>query len=301
MTRLRELRIAKDPRFTRLPAMRAGSTYADDDFVERVTVHRIYIVATCDKDLKRRLRKIPGVPLISIKERRYQVERMPEAQHCFTTLAHLSSAEHADAATGETFHRSPNGSPSARYASTYAPYALNQCDGMVRPTRYWLVVHSGTARFMRETSDGSVIAVWTDDLTAQGYRGGQVGLFTYANQMSIYNVRVWNLDDDSSRGECSGHGSCDLDRGLCACAAGFAGPRCSVCEAGYYVGVSAKSGGSTCVACPDAGGSGIPYVKSYLNGNGLNLASFSTLVVKVSRSRHHRVTPRASSRRQATP
>ena len=74
------LRIAKDPRFTRLPAMRPGSTYADDDFVERVTVHRIYIVATCDKDLKRRLRKIPGVPLISIKERKYQVERMPEGQ-----------------------------------------------------------------------------------------------------------------------------------------------------------------------------------------------------------------------------
>ena len=151
---------------------------------------------------------------------------MPESQHCFTTLAHLSSADHADADTGSTFHRSPNQSPSARYASTYAPYALNQCDGMVRPTRYWLIVHSGTARFMRETSDGSVIAVWTDDLTLQGYRGGQVGLFTYANQMSIYNVRVWNLDDDSSRGECSGHGSCDLDRGLCACAAGYEGLGC---------------------------------------------------------------------------
>ena len=74
------LRLAKDPRFTRLPAMRAGNTYADDDLVERVTTHRIYVVATCDKDLKRRIRKIPGVPLISIKERRYQVERMPEGQ-----------------------------------------------------------------------------------------------------------------------------------------------------------------------------------------------------------------------------
>ena len=74
------LRIAKDPRFTRLPAMKPGATYADDDLVERVTAHRIYIVATCDRELKRRLRKIPGVPLISIKERRYQVERMPESQ-----------------------------------------------------------------------------------------------------------------------------------------------------------------------------------------------------------------------------
>ena len=74
------LRIAKDPRFTRLPAMKDGATYADDDLVERVTAHRIYIVATCDKELKRRLRKIPGVPLISIKERKYQVERS-ECRH----------------------------------------------------------------------------------------------------------------------------------------------------------------------------------------------------------------------------
>jgi len=74
------LRIAKDPRFTRLPAMQPGATYADDDLVERVTAHRIYIVATCDRELKRRIRKIPGVPLISIKERKYQVERMPEGQ-----------------------------------------------------------------------------------------------------------------------------------------------------------------------------------------------------------------------------
>ena len=74
------LRLAKDPGFERLPAMRLGNEYADDDLVERVTAHRIYIVATCHKDLKRRLRKIPGVPIISIKERKYQVERMPEGQ-----------------------------------------------------------------------------------------------------------------------------------------------------------------------------------------------------------------------------
>lgn len=74
------LRLAKDPRFERLPSMRPGNTYADDDLVERVMAHRIYIIATCDKDLKRRIRKIPGVPLISIKQRRYEVERMPEGQ-----------------------------------------------------------------------------------------------------------------------------------------------------------------------------------------------------------------------------
>ncbi|KAF7833815.1 rRNA-processing protein FCF1-like protein [Senna tora] len=51
------LRIAKDPRFVRLPCTHKG-TYADDCIVERVTELRCYIVATCDRDLKRRIRKL---------------------------------------------------------------------------------------------------------------------------------------------------------------------------------------------------------------------------------------------------
>ena len=58
------LRIVKDPRFVRLPCMHKG-TYADDCLVNRVTQHKCYIVATCDKDLKRRIRKIPGKKLLS--------------------------------------------------------------------------------------------------------------------------------------------------------------------------------------------------------------------------------------------
>jgi len=75
------LRIARDPRFTRLPCMHKG-TYADDCLVNRVQQHRCYIVATCDKGLKQRLRKIPGVPLMYISGRRYTVEQMPEAFSC---------------------------------------------------------------------------------------------------------------------------------------------------------------------------------------------------------------------------
>ncbi|KAJ8433648.1 hypothetical protein Cgig2_002319 [Carnegiea gigantea] len=51
------LRIAKDPRFERLPCTHKG-TYADDCIVDRVTQHKCYIVATCDRDLKRRIRKL---------------------------------------------------------------------------------------------------------------------------------------------------------------------------------------------------------------------------------------------------
>ncbi|KAJ7399522.1 rRNA-processing protein FCF1 like protein [Pitangus sulphuratus] len=65
------LRIAKDPRFERLPCMHKG-TYADDCLVQRVTQHKCYIVATVDKELKRRIRKIPGVPIMYISRHRQQ-------------------------------------------------------------------------------------------------------------------------------------------------------------------------------------------------------------------------------------
>lgn len=71
------LRIAKDPRFERLPCMHKG-TYADDCLVQRVTQHKCYIVATVDKELKRRIRKIPGVPIMYISRHRYNIERMPD-------------------------------------------------------------------------------------------------------------------------------------------------------------------------------------------------------------------------------
>jgi len=74
------LRIAKDPRFERYPCSHKG-TYADDCIVNRVKAHRCYIVATCDKDLKRRLRKIPGVPIMYIHQHRYSIERFPDANN----------------------------------------------------------------------------------------------------------------------------------------------------------------------------------------------------------------------------
>lgn len=72
------MKIVKDPRIERLPCMHSG-TYADDCLVNRVTQHKCYIVATCDKDLKRRIRKIPGVPIMFISQHRYTVEQMPDA------------------------------------------------------------------------------------------------------------------------------------------------------------------------------------------------------------------------------
>ena len=72
------LRLAKDPRFERLPCTHGG-TYADDCLLQRCQQHRCYIVATCDRDLKRKIRKIPGVPIMYINSHKYSIERMPEA------------------------------------------------------------------------------------------------------------------------------------------------------------------------------------------------------------------------------
>lgn len=72
------LRIARDERIKRLKCNHSG-TYADDCLVDRCVMHRIYVVATCDRDLKRRLRKIPGVPIMYIARHKYTVERLPDA------------------------------------------------------------------------------------------------------------------------------------------------------------------------------------------------------------------------------
>lgn len=44
-----------------------------------VMKHKVYIVATNDRDLKRRIRKIPGVPIMSVARGKYVIERLPDA------------------------------------------------------------------------------------------------------------------------------------------------------------------------------------------------------------------------------
>lgn len=69
--------VARDPRFERLRCTHPG-TYADDCLVQRVTAHKCYIVATCDRDLRRRIRQVPGIPLMYIVRHKYAIERLPD-------------------------------------------------------------------------------------------------------------------------------------------------------------------------------------------------------------------------------
>lgn len=70
------LRIARDERWERLKCGHKG-IYADDCIVDRVQRDKIYIVATNDRDLKRRVRKVPGVPIMSVARGKYVIERLP--------------------------------------------------------------------------------------------------------------------------------------------------------------------------------------------------------------------------------
>ncbi|XP_018648821.1 hypothetical protein Smp_083180.1 [Schistosoma mansoni] len=71
------LKILRDERIQRLTCQHRG-TYADDCLVERCK-SRCYIVATCDRDLRRRIRKITGVPIMYIHGHRVVIEKMPMA------------------------------------------------------------------------------------------------------------------------------------------------------------------------------------------------------------------------------
>ena len=73
------LRIARDARYIQRLTCTHKGTYADDCLVDRCLAHRVYVVATCDRDLRRRLRKIPGVPIMYIAQHKYTVERLPDA------------------------------------------------------------------------------------------------------------------------------------------------------------------------------------------------------------------------------
>eukprot|EP00917_Polyrhabdina_sp_WS-2016_P014378 GHVP01031464.1.p1 GENE.GHVP01031464.1~~GHVP01031464.1.p1 ORF type:complete len:186 (+),score=30.25 GHVP01031464.1:485-1042(+) len=71
------LAIARDPSFHRLKCSHRG-IYADDCILERITLHRCYIVATCDRELKKKIRQIDGVPIMSVARRCFRVEQLPE-------------------------------------------------------------------------------------------------------------------------------------------------------------------------------------------------------------------------------
>ncbi|CAI6577557.1 ANM_collapsed_G0012030.mRNA.1.CDS.1 [Saccharomyces cerevisiae] len=81
------LKLARDPRIKRLSCSHKG-TYADDCLVHRVLQHKCYIVATNDAGLKQRIRKTPGIPLMSVGGHAYVIEKIARCllNYCVFTL-----------------------------------------------------------------------------------------------------------------------------------------------------------------------------------------------------------------------
>ncbi|KAK4175330.1 rRNA-processing protein Fcf1/Utp23, partial [Triangularia setosa] len=62
--------------FHRLSCNHKG-TYVDDCIVEMVTKHRCCLVMTNDRQLRQRVGKIPGVPLVAVGRGKLERERLP--------------------------------------------------------------------------------------------------------------------------------------------------------------------------------------------------------------------------------
>uniref|UniRef100_A0A914L5Q5 Uncharacterized protein n=1 Tax=Meloidogyne incognita TaxID=6306 RepID=A0A914L5Q5_MELIC len=70
------LEIINDHRWQRLHCSHKKSIYPDECIIHRVEEHKNCIVATCDRDLRRRIRKILDVPIIYIRHHQLTIERM---------------------------------------------------------------------------------------------------------------------------------------------------------------------------------------------------------------------------------
>lgn len=71
------LRVAKDE-WWQMPRCCHSGTYADDCILSTVVKSRLYLVGVNDKQLRQRLRKVPGVPLVGVGKGRYNTETLPD-------------------------------------------------------------------------------------------------------------------------------------------------------------------------------------------------------------------------------
>ncbi|PLB35912.1 Fcf1-domain-containing protein [Aspergillus candidus] len=108
------LRMAKDPRWERVRCSHSG-TYADDCIVDRITKHRIYIVATNDKDLVRRIRKIPAgvLGLTTALRLQQETQRTQQVLIVAKDFPNTTSLNYASPWAGAHYRPVPGSTPQA--------------------------------------------------------------------------------------------------------------------------------------------------------------------------------------------
>lgn len=73
------LRLAKDPRIKRIHCTHPNIGYGDDCLCQKASECKCYMVATNDRELRQRIRKIPGIPIVYAKQsQKFGVERLPD-------------------------------------------------------------------------------------------------------------------------------------------------------------------------------------------------------------------------------
>ncbi len=73
------LKLAKDPRVKRIKCTHAEERgYGDRCLLEHAQSHMCFIIATNDRDFRRQVRKVPGIPIMYVAQHNYKVEHMPD-------------------------------------------------------------------------------------------------------------------------------------------------------------------------------------------------------------------------------
>ena len=140
------------------------------------------------------------------------VDGSTTGEDCYETLSYINNAG-ASTSMAEDLERVD---VNAYYHDSYADYP-NYGTATETSHSIYLIVKDNTVRFGRWDSDLSKwVMVWAD---VPDYAGGKVGIFTYAHQPTVWDVKITDLDATPNPVMCNGGGDCEL--GVCTCYDGF--------------------------------------------------------------------------------
>ncbi|KAG9391867.1 rRNA-processing protein Fcf1/Utp23 [Carpediemonas membranifera] len=73
------LKLAKDPRVKRIKCVHEDERgYGDKCLMDHAKAHMCFIIATNDRDFRREVRKVPGIPIMYVGHHSMKIERLPD-------------------------------------------------------------------------------------------------------------------------------------------------------------------------------------------------------------------------------
>jgi len=129
-------------------------------------------------------------------------------EDCYETLAYLNNGGPSEDMQGDM-----EGAVSNFHADQYIAYPNYGVPSETAASLY-LIVKNNQVRMTRwEATEQKWVSTWA--LLPAAYAGGKIGLFTYAHQPTIWDVKITDLDAMPYPSMCNGMGSCYL--GTCDC------------------------------------------------------------------------------------